>query len=360
MGPLPSRRAYGLPPEQQYREEKTRMISVIVPIYKVEQYLHRCLNSILAQTYPDLDIILIDDGSPDGCGKICDQYAEKDSRIRVFHTPNQGLSGARNLGIEKALEKESEYIAFVDSDDWLEPKMYETLVNTAEKTGCDVVVCGYFRDGIDTRRIWTMPEKRMEQTEAIRELIIDNLKYMVWNKLWKAQCFSSVRFLQGQFYEDVEAVYRLFSQIHELIRIPDPLYHYCIREDSISQTKDLSIAISKWKAFKKQYDDLSNDTRFVGKNDFQQKIDILMTKKTVSIWLHHKISREQLNRFALEVNEMNAFAQKHFPLLGNQAQDLAWKVFSLLARIHYTIPLKLAAFCRPFFLFFKYHIPKLH
>ena len=98
------------------------MISVIVPIYKVEPYLNQCVESILCQTYSDLEILLIDDGSPDRCGQICDEYEKQDSRVKAFHIQNQGLSAARNVGLQNA---EGEYIGFVDSDDWIEPEMYE-------------------------------------------------------------------------------------------------------------------------------------------------------------------------------------------------------------------------------------------
>ena len=109
------------------------MISVIVPVYNVELYLRKCLNSVVNQTYRDLEILIIDDGSTDGSGEICDEY-RKDERVRVFHTDNRGLSCARNLGLDNAT---GEWIGFVDSDDWIEPDMYEVLIRRAEETGAD-------------------------------------------------------------------------------------------------------------------------------------------------------------------------------------------------------------------------------
>lgn len=124
------------------------MISIIVPVYKVEPYLRQCVDSILNQTYRDLEILLIDDGSPDCCGKICDEYEKKDKRVRVFHTENRGLSIARNLGLK---ETQGDYIGFVDSDDWIEPDMYEVLLKCLEETGADICVCGYsYENGIRT------------------------------------------------------------------------------------------------------------------------------------------------------------------------------------------------------------------
>jgi len=121
------------------------MISVIVPVYKVEQYLRQCIESILNQTYQDLEILLIDDGSPDRCGIICEEYAKKDPRIKVFHTENHGLSAARNVGLQIA---KGEYIGFVDSDDWIEPDMYEILLRRLEETDTDISVCEIWREGV--------------------------------------------------------------------------------------------------------------------------------------------------------------------------------------------------------------------
>ena len=121
--------------------EKT--ISVIVPIYNVEKYLDRCLKSIINQTYKNLEIILIDDGSPDNCGTICDEYAKKDNRIKVVHKDNGGLVKARNTGLDIAT---GEYISFIDPDDWIELNMYEEMIKIADETNTDIVRCGYYRD----------------------------------------------------------------------------------------------------------------------------------------------------------------------------------------------------------------------
>lgn len=146
------------------------MISVIVPVYKVERYIHQCIVSILNQTYQDLEILLIDDGSPDKCGEICKEYAKKDSRIKVFHTENHGLSAARNVGLQIA---KGEYIGFVDSDDWIEPDMFEILLRRLEETGADISVCEIWREDVEERH----PGKSVRNavytgTDAIKSLII--------------------------------------------------------------------------------------------------------------------------------------------------------------------------------------------
>ena len=123
-------------------------ISVIVPIYKVEAFLHRCVDSILAQTFADFDLVLVDDGSPDSCGDICEEYARKDGRIHVIHQKNGGLSAARNTGIDWAQANSgSQWLAFVDSDDWVHPDFLLRLYTMVQETGCLLSACGYFRTG---------------------------------------------------------------------------------------------------------------------------------------------------------------------------------------------------------------------
>lgn len=121
---------------------KEDLISIIVPVYKVENYLSKCLDSMICQTYKNIEIILVDDGSPDNSGKICDDYAKKDSRIKVIHKENGGLSDARNAGLKIATGK---YIGFVDSDDYISVEMYEKLYNQAKKEDADIACCNYYR-----------------------------------------------------------------------------------------------------------------------------------------------------------------------------------------------------------------------
>ena len=169
------------------------MISVIVPVYNVEPYLRKCLDSIVNQTYRDLEILVIDDGSTDWCGKICDEYAGKDGRIRVFHTENRGLSCARNLGLDNA---RGEWIGFVDSDDWIETDMYEVLLKRAEETEADIVECGVLEE--HPNRTGKRQEYLVTGTEAVIMLIHRELSNAVWNKLWKKSCFDKIRFPEGR------------------------------------------------------------------------------------------------------------------------------------------------------------------
>ena len=168
------------------------MISVIIPVYNVEEYLDDCLTSVLAQTYSNLEILLINDGSTDNSGVICDKYAQTDSRIKVFHKENGGVSSARNIGLENAT---GQYIAFVDPDDWIEPNMYETIITQFEKSDVDAVFCGYwenFSDEVKRNPVIHMPEKHdiVSGRDALYQCLIkmeDGYFTSVWNNVFKSE-----------------------------------------------------------------------------------------------------------------------------------------------------------------------------
>ncbi len=209
------------------------MISIIVPVYKVEKYLNKCIESILCQTYPDFELILVDDGSPDTCGWICDQYAGRDDRIRVIHKTNGGLSSARNAGIEAAC---GEYITFVDSDDWTDPRLLEVLLGGI-KLGAAISVCGFYtvRDGIP--KPWRTPSgeyRVMTALEAVRDMMYTHsMDTSAWGKLFHRSCFDKIRFPEGKLYEEVAVTYRLFLTQRKAAVTTQPLYYYVKHRDSI-------------------------------------------------------------------------------------------------------------------------------
>lgn len=204
------------------------LISIIVPVYRVEEYLQRCVDSILAQTYENLEIILVDDGSPDGCPEICDAYARKDQRVKVIHQENAGLSGARNAGIDLA---KGEYLAFVDSDDYVAPDFIEALYEVLQETGCAIGQCrfayvqGERLENEDNRslRIYR-GESLMEQLYASE----DEATYFVvaWNKLYRRELFEQIRYPKGRIHEDEATTYRLFHEGRKLAFLDRALYGY--------------------------------------------------------------------------------------------------------------------------------------
>ncbi|SEW45007.1 glycosyltransferase [[Clostridium] fimetarium] len=249
------------------------LVSIIVPIYKVENYLEKCLESIIAQTHKNLQIILIDDGSPDGCGKICDTYAKKDSRITVIHQENKGLSAARNAGFEIVKGK---YIGFVDSDDYIAADMYENLVTAIEKYDTDISMCSYYKVENNVVSKAQYPEIKdcvYSKNEALKELLIDHkIQNFVWNKLYKKELFLNVRFPDGKEFEDIATIFYIFEKINSIVKISQTNYFYVTRPESIvndvsrkSINNYLEFSINRYMYIHKKYPELKiyNDYKLV-------------------------------------------------------------------------------------------------
>lgn len=214
------------------------LISVIVPVYKVEPYLHRCVDSILDQTFKDFELILVDDGSPDNCPHICDEYAKKYKKIVVIHKENGGLSSARNTGLDYSFShSNSKYISFIDSDDYVEKTFLEKLYKAID--GCELSLCYY---------------KEIDANGAIKNNKINHYdcvvdKYGYWklrsfgangvspcNKLYLTSLFAEIRYPVGKHHEDEFVIHRIIDRTTKIHIIPDELYCYCRREDSIMGT----------------------------------------------------------------------------------------------------------------------------
>lgn len=211
-------------------------ISIIVPIYKVEPYLHRCIDSILAQTFADFDLVLVDDGSPDRCPQICDEYAAKDPRIHVIHQENGGLSAARNAGIDWVLShSDSEWIGFIDSDDWIHPEMYEILYRLAIENNVKISICDLEnRTGTeeDTFSDVTLsPVKLFRGWEFFVSVLIPGV--VAVNKLYHRTLFDTLRYPVGKLHEDEFLTYRLLGLADTVAYLPQPLYFYRYNEGSI-------------------------------------------------------------------------------------------------------------------------------
>lgn len=211
------------------------MISIVVPIYKVEKYIRQSIDSILAQTYKDLEIILVDDGTPDNCGAICDDYAQKDSRIKVIHKTNGGLSDARNAGLRIAT---GDFIGFVDSDDWIEPDMFRILYDACQSSNADIAVCGFYREFSNTSisEVKLSEETVYSGSEALSKLIEGKeIQDHVWTKLYRANLWNGVSFPCGKVYEDIRTTFKTFLKADKVCTVKKPLYHYRQCSGSISE-----------------------------------------------------------------------------------------------------------------------------
>jgi len=209
-------------------------ISIIVPVYNVENYLNRCVDSIINQTYKNLEIILVNDGSPDNCGEICNHYAEKDSRISVIHQENQGLSGARNSGLKKA---SGDYIGFVDSDDWIEPEMYESMLNTLQKFKVDIVESGIAVSFEPNNTIDRSGSTILENRSQALKRIVKNQSFAVWRRLYHKKVLNGFFFIEGKNSEDVYFTIDIYKKIKNSIYMSNPFYNYFVGGDSITRGK---------------------------------------------------------------------------------------------------------------------------
>ena len=298
------------------------MISVIVPVYNVEPYLKKCLDSIIGQSYKDLEILIIDDGSTDYSGNICDEYEELDDRIRVFHTENKGLSCARNLGLDEA---KGEWIGFVDSDDWIEPNMYEALLNKAEETGADVVECGFYRDYPMKPIKQTVNEKVVTGSDVLKALLNGQISTQVWDKIYRAVIFNTIRFPVGRSFEDIATTHKMLVNT-KVAGVSNNSYHWIQRESGLSQSHDLKNLKDYWLAYKGRYDDLNGIVSEEEKKILLKGCAYAIARAWVWYWKSEKDPDF--------VKELSNFTRNNYPLSGHKSWLSSLKISILLARFN--------------------------
>ena len=243
-----------------------KKISIIVPIYNVEKYLNKCVESIVNQTYKNLEIILVDDGSVDNCPAICDMWAKKDSRVKVIHKQNGGLSDARNFGLDIM---QGEYVAFVDSDDYVEKDYIEKLYSAIIQNNADLAVCDY--NTVDeTYNILDKSKQDLKEKVYNAENKFDYLfcetgiQYIVaWNKLYNIEIFKSLRYVKNKIHEDEYIIYDVINHCKNIVTIRDRLYNYLIRANSITGSKQPNIRmLDAVDAFKYRLSKLNNNSKY--------------------------------------------------------------------------------------------------
>ena len=217
------------------KDESLPLISIIVPVYNVKAYLERCLDSICGQTYQNLEIIIVDDGSTDGSGEFCDEYARLDNRVKVIHQANGGQSVARNKGLSVA---KGEFLGFVDADDWIDEDMYEFLYQLILKNHADIAVCSHYieKQGKTRARYSSGVKTVFSRDEAIRALVVDKrVRNYVWDKLFKRQLFNGIQFPIGRLFEDIAVTYQAFYCSDKIVIEDRPKYHYVVHNASTMQ-----------------------------------------------------------------------------------------------------------------------------
>lgn len=217
------------------------LISVIVPVYKIENYIRRCVDSILEQSFEEYELLLVDDGSPDRCGSICDEYAGKNSHVFVLHKANGGLSDARNAGIDWAMEhSDSKWITFVDSDDWVHRDYLKSLYEAAIRLKEDISICGFQRVADGEEPATDLMEKQDDRTGEVRRwksedfFVERNVNAVVaWGKLYKKELWKDVRYPRGKIHEDEFTTYRLLFQREQVAVVRRNLYFYYQNQQGI-------------------------------------------------------------------------------------------------------------------------------
>ena len=229
--------------DQQIKREP--LVSIIIPVYNVRKYICEAFDSVINQTYKNLEIIVIDDGSTDGSGRVCDAYAKKDPRIRVIHQENKGLSAARNAGLDVMT---GEYVGFLDSDDAFEPEMVECMVRGIEENGVEMAVCGvttYISTGKLTAKTifrnvsWSYSRRVVTKTEALNMWLLDDISSACWNKIYKYSLWSNIRFPEGSVFEDLRVFYKILSTADKILLVDRQLVRYRQRKGSITQTQTI-------------------------------------------------------------------------------------------------------------------------
>ncbi|MGN0978396.1 MAG: glycosyltransferase family 2 protein [Faecousia sp.] len=250
---------------------REKLLSVIVPVYNVETYLPRCVDSILQQSYENLEVLLVDDGSRDASGRICDEYAAGDPRIKVIHKENGGLSSARNAGLDAAA---GEYLTFVDSDDWIEPDAYDSMIALLEESGA-ALVCGgrYDVDGKTGEKTVGLCPKKTEKISgeemAGRLFLWDGCDSSACDKLYRSGLFAFFRYPEGKVCEDVCVTYRILLEAETVVLWDRPFYNYYHRPDSITTAglSEKSFHFSQHTAeiypyIRDRYPDIESQARF--------------------------------------------------------------------------------------------------
>lgn len=316
-------------------------ISIIIPVYNAEKYIRKCLESILTQTHTNWEAILVDDGSPDNCGIICDEYAAKDNRFKVIHQANGGVSVARQTGLDNA---KGEYIIHCDSDDWVEPNILEEMLQCAIANNADMVICDFIEEHNHYSRYNSQGIEKRTNSEAIRnKLLKDELLGVLWNKLIKKDCIKGFRFIPTNIYycEDLLFIIRILNNDIKIFHCPYGLYHYNLKNTaSTCKSSDAKIILSRCNAIY-EIEKITRKEEY--NNIYYLKISVLkmlfLTKnynelKTTYTEIHGQIKKNHRKyNFFTPYGFFFAMAIKGKPKLANFLYNVNIGVIHLIQRI---------------------------
>lgn len=316
-------------------------VSIIVPVYKVEQYLPKCIESIIHQTYKNIEILLIDDGSPDTCPKICDEYAKQDKRIQVFHRENSGVSSARNFGLEKAT---GDWVCFIDSDDYVCLNYVEHFMEVAKRTDAKIICASYLEieEGQDEDNILEIGQDKisvLNKEEALYLLLCDKLRSYPWNKIFARELWDDIKWNEDyKVYEDCMTLYLLFSKCDEIAISRKKTYRYLQRSSSVLHQQSPDI-------FLKLFDVLDAQQKYINKCNFKFNKEIpfdllrieyyrrylnycLSTQNNMTIHLTDVVSKKHMNLIRFMFQYTDIFDKKsicsNVILLVNEKIYILW------------------------------------
>lgn len=308
------------------------LLSVIVPVYKVENDLDKCINSIVHQEYKNLEIILVDDGSPDRCPVICNQWAKKDQRIKVIHQKNKGVSSARNAGMSIA---KGDYIAFVDGDDFLSLSMYNVLINTIQKYAADIAACGRFiyTDGVVGQSYRTKEQMAVSNQEAVKKMLCgDGVDIAVWDKLFRTEIIRGIQFPETKLYEDAFFAFRAVKNARRIAFTGTCEYYYRLRLDSVSQKE---FSIPRWEnvlAHLMDTEAFINENFSVLREDFRVYMSDIVFNQLICAMKCKKTELEWTSEYKI----MMDIFQKNFRylFLKTERHTIKSKIIAIMIRIH--------------------------
>lgn len=231
-------------------------VSIIVPVYNTSKYLKKCLNSLIEQTYENIEIIVVDDGSKDNSLEIAKEIAKKDNRIKIYSKENGGLSSARNYGIQKSSGK---YIGFIDSDDYASKNMFSTLIEMLEDNNAQIAVCGWYLVENDIIRECNFKsERKVLTSEQAMDMLLNHVSFdnFACNKLFDKNLFENIKFPEGKFLEDLYTIYKLINKSDKIVVDSTPLYYYVLHENSITSNLNKEVNIETFDAFENRKNDL--------------------------------------------------------------------------------------------------------
>jgi len=308
------------------------IISVIVPVYNVQQYIEQCVESILSQTYTNLEIILVDDGSSDNCPAICDSYAEEDSRIRVIHKQNGGLSDARNVGVARAT---GDYIGFVDSDDWIDNTMYETLYSLIKKYDADISEVGIkYQYANRTEYVKIGNTAGLSRDEAMCGFLdrTKNIQGSVWGKLYKASIAKKLEFPVGKLHEDGYYTYKAIYAVNRYAIGVECLYNYRQnRKGSIMSTQILDDNQRSRTDIIEAFEERNSFFHDLGESVFESKAKAYYYRTLITYLRKSNIQSAASEKMRVTIaKKVNS---QHMEILKNPNLHLTWKIKYLCLRV---------------------------